>query len=456
VAGDQDAFDRLYRQYRPGLMGFVLRQVGDHHMAEDIVQETFLVAWRDLAKLRDPAAIRTWLFSIAYRRAMSAATRVRHTPLPDDLIADEAPGRRPDLAAEQREAVELVWAAAHGLAPRQRAVLELSVRWDLSSREIGEVLGVGTAHAAVLVHRSRAALGSAVLTTLVARQQGRCAGLDAIAHGNHRLTARQRSRVDHHISRCEQCRRLRTRVSAYTVLGLLLLAAGSVPPGAPGHQPRLVAARTGLRWAVRLTCAAALTGVLGIGGYVLLPGRGDIGVPSAASAPGGIVATGSASPTRPTPTASAQVTPSATAAPSAAPRTSPQPTKAAPSTLEQEMLALVNQARKNAGCGAVHNDSRLAKAALGHSTDMAKRDYFSHETPEGVTPWDRARAAGYTQPSGENIAAGNTSAKATFQQWMNSPGHRANILNCDSKAMGVGRAAGASYRYYWTQMFGFR
>ncbi|MEU7823398.1 sigma-70 family RNA polymerase sigma factor [Catellatospora sp. NPDC049133] len=467
AAGDREAFDRLYRLYRPGLLGFVSRQVGDRHTAEDVVQETFLVAWRDLAKLRDPEAIRTWLFSIAYKRAMSAAARVAPAPLPDPaLLVDDTPGRHPEQAAEQREAYELVWAAAHGLEPRQRAVLELNVRWELSSREIGEVLGVGTAHAAVLVHRSRAALGSAVRTVLIARRHGRCAGLDAIVHGRRRLTSRERSQVDRHVRGCDRCRRLSARNGAYAVLAALLaLTDGPVPGGSTPTSPAAAIAAAGargLRLPGKLALGSAATVLAATGVYALVPLALEVpaadraGTAAAAAAAG--AAPGSASPSI---SASGSASPSAAASPSVSPSAAasvrPSPTKAAaPSTLEGQMLALVNQARKSAGCGALRAEPKLDKAARLHSADMVKRNYFSHTTPDGVSPWDRAKAAGYDQPSAENIAAGNATAKATMQQWMNSPGHKANILNCSYKAMGVGRATGGTYRYYWTQMFGFR
>ncbi|MEV4414559.1 sigma-70 family RNA polymerase sigma factor [Catellatospora sp. NPDC049609] len=462
AAGDREAFDRLYRMYRPGLLGFVYRQVGDHHLAEDLVQETFLIAWRDLAKLRDPHALRTWLFSIAYRRAMSAVAQTVPAPLPDaTLLPDDAPARHPERAAEQREAAELVWAAAHGLQPRQRAVLELNVRWELSSREIGEVLGVGTAHAAVLVHRSRAALGSAVRTVLIARRHGRCAGLDAIVHGRRRLTSRERSRVERHVRDCAQCRRLSAHNSAYALLGALFAVAdGPVPGAAP---VRASAGGWSLSLPAKLAFALAATAVAVAGVYAVgaLPEGGpDLdpsGIAAAVAAPAEAGASASAVPSAtaapaPLPSPSAPASP----APSAPASARPSPTKAAPTTLEGQMLALVNQARKSAGCKPLRAEPKLDQASRLHSADMAKRNYFSHETPEGVTPWDRARKAGYDQPSAENIAAGNASAKATFQQWMNSKGHKANILNCSSKAMGVGRATGGSYRYYWTQMFGFK
>ncbi|BCJ73395.1 hypothetical protein CS0771_29390 [Catellatospora sp. IY07-71] len=449
AAGDREAFDRLYRMYRPGLLGFVYRQVGDHHLAEDLVQETFLIAWRDLAKLRDPQAVRTWLFSIAYKRSMSAVAQTVPAPLPDaTLLPDDAPGRHPERAAEQREAAELVWAAAHGLQPRQRAVLELAVRWELSSREIGEVLGVGTAHAAVLVHRSRTALGGAVRTVLIARRHGRCAGLDAIVHGRRRLTSRERSRVERHVRDCGQCRRLSAHNGAYALLAaLFVLADGPVPGAAP---VRTAGWSLALPAKIAFACAATAAVVAGVYAIGPLPGGAEVdGTGLAAAVTGPVGSTPGAS------VAPSSAYPSVAASPTLSPSAKPSPSKA-PTTLEGQMLALVNDARRKAGCKALRAEPKLDKAARGHSADMAKRDYFSHETPEGVTPWDRARSAGYDTPSAENIAAGNATAKATFQQWMDSKGHKANILNCSSKSMGVGRATGGTYRYYWTQMFGYK
>lgn len=120
------------------------------------------------------------------------------------------------------------------------------------------------------------------------------------------------------------------------------------------------------------------------------------------------------------------------------------------------MVVLINEVRAAAGCNPVAANALLAKAAEAHSADMAANSYFSHQSQDGRSPWDRAKSAGYQWPSAENIAAGNASAKATMDQFMNSPGHKANILNCGHKAVGVGRASGGPYRYYWTQLFGSR
>jgi len=145
-------------------------------------------------------------------------------------------------------------------------------------------------------------------------------------------------------------------------------------------------------------------------------------------------------------------------APSTALSPSPLPANSEPLELspEEHMVLLINERRAAAGCGPVRADERLTQAAATHSADMASRAYFSHTSLDGSSPWDRARRAGYEWASAENIAAGNASADATMNQLMNSPGHRDNILNCEHKAVGVGRATGGPYRYYWTQLFGSR
>jgi len=122
-----------------------------------------------------------------------------------------------------------------------------------------------------------------------------------------------------------------------------------------------------------------------------------------------------------------------------------------PPTQGQQVFTLVNQARAQAGCKPLINDPRLATAAQQHSDDMANRNYFSHTTPEGVTFDKRETNAGYPSPGGENIAQGQTSAQQVMTDWMNSPGHRANILNCAFVAIGIGLN---THRWDWTQDFG--
>lgn len=117
-----------------------------------------------------------------------------------------------------------------------------------------------------------------------------------------------------------------------------------------------------------------------------------------------------------------------------------------------EVTRLTNLKRARAGCGALRVEPELQTAAQLHSKDMVDRKYFSHTSPEGTGPGDRAAAQGYRGWSGENIAAGYPTPAAVVRAWMSSAGHRANILNCRSTSTGVGYDARARM---WTQLFGF-
>ncbi|WP_324603492.1 CAP domain-containing protein [Streptomyces sp. SPB074] len=99
-------------------------------------------------------------------------------------------------------------------------------------------------------------------------------------------------------------------------------------------------------------------------------------------------------------------------------------------------------------------DDALASLATAFSDDMAARGFFDHTDPDGDSPWDRAKQAGVGNLGGENIARGQADAASVMKSWMNSPGHRANILNCDYKTLGVGVHFGPGGPW-WTQDFGF-
>lgn len=163
----------------------------------------------------------------------------------------------------------------------------------------------------------------------------------------------------------------------------------------------------------------------------------------------------SATPTS-TPTTSAPTTTTPTTTPTTAPAATTSPT-AAPTgnaALEAEVVAIVNAERAKAGCAAVTADDRLTTAARGHSTDMAARNYFSHTTPEGVAFSTRITNAGYRwSRAGENIAKGQPTPAEVMTAWMNSAGHKANILTCAFKNIGVGVAADAQGTLLWTQDF---
>lgn len=117
-----------------------------------------------------------------------------------------------------------------------------------------------------------------------------------------------------------------------------------------------------------------------------------------------------------------------------------------------EVTRLTNAERAGAGCRPQRVEPNLQAAAQLHSKDMVDRDYFSHTSPDGLGPGDRAAAQGYPSWSGENIAAGYRTPAEVVRAWMSSAGHRANILNCRSMSTGVGYDSRTST---WTQLFGF-
>ncbi|MFD0212479.1 sigma-70 family RNA polymerase sigma factor [Streptomyces hirsutus] len=132
-------------------------------------------------------------------------------------------------------------------------------------------------------------------------------------------------------------------------------------------------------------------------------------------------------------------------APSTAPAAAPGGTQAA------QVLALTNTERAAAGCSPVTLDNRLNKAAQLHSEDMSANNYFSHTGQNGSSFVDRVTAQGHPSPGAENIARGQSSAESVMEAWMNSEGHRANILNCSLTTMGVGVVTSD---WTWTQVFG--
>lgn len=229
--------------------------------------------------------------------------------------------------------------------------------------------------------------------------------------------------------------------------------------------------------------AAAATLVVSLGvGAVLLPGgdqsteRTSADAPVAAAPlasdgaeadPGDALAPESTSPSAaptsaaPTPTKKPTPKPSRTTAPSRQlPRsTAPSSTGATTASAKglsaelREVVNLVNQERAKAGCKALTVDDKLVLAAQRHSQDQADHKTMSHDGSDGSDVGDRLDRVGYAWRSyGENVAWNQQSPAAVMDAWMNSPGHRANILNCSFTEIGVGVAR--SNGPYWTQDFG--
>ncbi|MFI1768355.1 sigma-70 family RNA polymerase sigma factor [Streptomyces sp. NPDC020800] len=189
----------------------------------------------------------------------------------------------------------------------------------------------------------------------------------------------------------------------------------------------------------------------------------DLSAPSAAATSPSASASASPSPSASKTKSAAKKTPhpakKTTSAPAPPPRptrtasTAPQ-TQASPAGTVAQVVALVNKERAAAGCGPLAENAQLDKAAQGHSDDMAARNFFDHTNPDGADPGQRITAAGYRWSTyGENIARGQQTPQSVMDSWMNSPGHRANILNCSFKDIGVGVHKGSGGPW-WTQDFG--
>lgn len=121
---------------------------------------------------------------------------------------------------------------------------------------------------------------------------------------------------------------------------------------------------------------------------------------------------------------------------------------------EREVVRLVNVERQKRGLPVLKMNWEVSRVARYKSTDMRDKNYFSHTSPTYGSPFSMLQAFGISfQAAGENIAAGQVSPQAVMTSWMNSSGHRQNILNPLYTQIGVGLAQGGSYRFYWTQMF---
>lgn len=118
---------------------------------------------------------------------------------------------------------------------------------------------------------------------------------------------------------------------------------------------------------------------------------------------------------------------------------------------EKEVVRLVNIERQKKGLSDLSYDWQLSRVARYKSQDMKDNNYFSHTSPTYGSPFQMMKSFGISYRSaGENIARGQASPEAVVNAWMNSSGHRANILNSSFTHIGVGYVADGKY---WTQMF---
>ncbi|NJR64590.1 MAG: CAP domain-containing protein [Leptolyngbyaceae cyanobacterium CRU_2_3] len=132
-----------------------------------------------------------------------------------------------------------------------------------------------------------------------------------------------------------------------------------------------------------------------------------------------------------------------------------------PHSFAKQVVELTNNYRRQNGLAALTENSKLVAIAQAYSQTMATQDFFAHQGLDGSQPWDRMTAGGYKWfRSAENIAAGQLTPEEVVQGWIDSPGHRANLLDSRVKEIGVGYfflsndLGKVNYKTYWTQEFG--
>jgi uncharacterized YkwD family protein len=143
-----------------------------------------------------------------------------------------------------------------------------------------------------------------------------------------------------------------------------------------------------------------------------------------------------------------------TPAPVPQPTPTPAPIAGDFSAYQQEVLNIVNKERASRGLSALKFSTEVSRVATLKSQDMINKGYFDHNSPTYGSPFDMMKQFGITYKSaGENIAMGQRSPQEVMTAWMNSDGHRKNILNSSFTEIGVGIAKDSNGRLYWTQMF---
>jgi RNA polymerase sigma-70 factor, ECF subfamily len=162
LAGSQSAFEQIVRRYQRPVISLIARMTGDRMLAEDLAQETFVKAFRNLAAFDTTRRLSSWLFRIAHNTAIDALRRTPRAvasldgPRPASAAgaAEPAAPAQPD-PLEHRALTAALGAALSQLRPEYRAAISLRYDESLSFEEIGQIMGVPEATARSHVHRAR-------------------------------------------------------------------------------------------------------------------------------------------------------------------------------------------------------------------------------------------------------------------------------------------------------------
>lgn len=251
-AGDRDAFAAIFDRYAPRVLAFCTRLLNEPHTASDATQDTFVTASQRLDQLRDPSALRAWLYAIARNECTRhGRARARAVPTEDAVMAgetrDDLGADQPAAAASAAESGGILWEAAEGLDESDRILLELHVRHGLEGAELAEAAGVAPGQISMATGRMRERVARSVGALLIARKgRADCPGLQVVlADWDGTYTVLTRKRVARHIDSCELCDERRAAlVAPFGALAVgPVLVTFSLPEGAlDGVRDRVLAA----------------------------------------------------------------------------------------------------------------------------------------------------------------------------------------------------------------------
>ncbi|MCD2187798.1 RNA polymerase sigma factor [Actinomycetospora soli] len=316
----------VYDRYGDALFRFALGLLRDREAAADCVQEVFHTAATRLHQLRDPSALRAWLYAIARHDVSRRRRADRRELVTDDLPDRPGPAPDPSTHASRRELAELVGDASRGLPDRDRAALALHYHQELDGPEVAAALGLSLTNTTTLLNRARATFERSLAALLLARRaragRSRCPELTAlVARWDGEVTVLWRKRTARHIDLCPTCTADRAdAVNPRTLLGatpVLLPTPRWLRAASLQHVAAAVPARSTRAWwppaaragvfaglssgsaALAFAAAVPVAGLLAAGGAPLVTevGGGPVTEQPSAPRPGG----GGAAPSQPPP-----------------------------------------------------------------------------------------------------------------------------------------------------------
>lgn len=251
--GDPAPWGTIFDRHRDAVWRLAFGIVRRRADADDVMQATFLKAVESVDQLRDPAALRPWLLSIARRRALDMVRRVREVAYDpgDDEWAEQSAALSGDALVaglHQEDLARLVAAAFDGLDPRDRAALELAERQELSGDELALSLDVTRDNAYQLLHNARDRFEASVTSLIVARNgRADCDDLDSLLEDwDGSLTPLLRKRLARHMKRCGTCSETRRlQVTPAALLALLPVVGMATLAADQGRASALTAASAG-------------------------------------------------------------------------------------------------------------------------------------------------------------------------------------------------------------------